>query len=156
MRWSRSPLFCAPKVALMAVLSYASSTHTASPTPRQAVEASGSKHPEARVFTARQEEALVKRNAASTLFPGLTCIEHGEHTDRFNQNRGSRKIEAAIYMLLWSSRIAIAPAFIASLKRLDPVVATDFSLACDHIAVTPFLFSHPLIKEKIRLYSCHG
>lgn len=143
MQWSRSPQSGTPKVALLAVLSYASPSHITSPTPRQAIEVAGSKHPEARVLTVCQEETLVKRNAASTLVPASPSIELAEYASWFNENRGGHEIEPAVSVPLWRSKTAIAPFSLASLKRLDPVAATDFSFAYDCVSVTP---SFPLMR----------
>ncbi|MEC4722240.1 TolC family protein [Noviherbaspirillum sp. CPCC 100848] len=96
---SSSSLLC--KLAVVAFMGGASAAHAAPPTLKDAVEAAWSRQPEARALHARLDEAAAKRGAASSLFPGAPSIGLSQRTDRFNQDRGEREIEAEIAVPLW-------------------------------------------------------
>jgi cobalt-zinc-cadmium efflux system outer membrane protein len=101
MRRFRSPVILLSKMVVAVIVSHISPSYAAPPTLKDAVEAAWAKQPEARSFSARQEEMAAKRGAASSLFPAPPAVSVGQRTDRYSDNRGDRETEAEIAVPLW-------------------------------------------------------
>ncbi len=102
MRSFRSPCILVSKMLAAVLLGYTSLSFGAQPTLKAAVEAAWTKQPEGIALAARQEEMTARRDAAASLFPAPPSVALAQRTDRYNQNRGEREIEAEITVPLWT------------------------------------------------------
>lgn len=101
MRRLRSPAVALTGMVVAVIVSHVSPSYAAAPTLKDAVEAAWARQPQARSFSARQEEMAAKREAASAMFPAPPIVSIQQRTDRYNENRGDHEAEAEIALPLW-------------------------------------------------------